>query len=405
MIPVNGVYAIKVTLLAAGPIGEDDIAATVTVENSYGHTYPPDQLLTDAACTISIAGNHTASLPKKPYNIKFSSFKSILGIPSSRSFRALAGYEDNSASGMRTHVTYKQFFASVGHMITPDLRWAELWIKQPGGSYQLQGLYQISQRVKHRSLITGIPMVGGNPATGSYYHESYNQGRAEDPEQQYLNTVRMKFESTYPDDGGNTPEQLAYVQDRLLAMEAAIIAGGDLSTVIDIPSWARMYAQGEWFKDHDRWNGSTYFYELPGDTKVYAGPIWDVSASMNEQDPNFWDNVANIRSPYGLYTSHRAWNPELLLNPGFVAEVKSVFSNYLQDIHLMMSYIRKSYAFIKSTGALTRNAALWDYFGTAMTEEWQDEQIDLHIKWLSDRLFWLSNHYNPVPANPIYLPA
>ena len=95
---------------------------TVSVVDKDGGTYKD---ICDNACNIKIRGNTTAGAPKKPWNIKFSSKKSVLGMDKGKKWCLLANSFDKSL--MRNYLSYNMGLEN-GVTYTSQSRFVEVYI-------------------------------------------------------------------------------------------------------------------------------------------------------------------------------------------------------------------------------------------------------------------------------------
>lgn len=356
------------------PMSPDtDYTGQMTVENGYGSSA---RNLYDGNIEFSIGGNYTATLPKKPINVKLKNSggstisSDVLDLqPPSEEYRLLAHYDD-PLLGIRNWIMFQMGRSSVD--MTSKFAFVELWEE---GDYQ--GLYMLAQRVKRgsalrKSVLTAMP-GGGTPDEGGMAWEIANDVEVDDV---YINTslygVNLKW--NYPNKENVSPAHVSYGEDLFADMETGI-STGDLS-MIDVPSFARMHVIHALMLNKDAYSGSTYFYK-PVDGKITACCMWDGTLSLASPLPDLasqpvWQDPEYLPflNPGGT------WNAPLLGIQEYKDAYKAAFAELKPKYIDVLQEARGVYEWLKDSGAYERNAAIWDYFGTPMTPAYMDGQMD-----------------------------
>lgn len=96
--------------------------------------------------------------------------------------------------------------------------------------------------------------------------------------------------------------------------------GAELSKYFDLESLAEFYLINEWFDVQDCWVSSTFMYKKKGEDVLYAGPVWDCDASMQ----NRWmPRRTDAWFSKGL-------SPNFLALPQFRQAMQDVYKNKLK---------------------------------------------------------------------------
>ncbi len=107
--------------------------------------------LSEVAGGIRLRGNSTASLPKKPYRIKFDKKQSLFGLEAAKSWVLLADYLD--PSGLNNYTAFTLANKLPGMSFNPTPHKVNLYID---GSYH--GLYTLCEQIQENDGRVGIEM-------------------------------------------------------------------------------------------------------------------------------------------------------------------------------------------------------------------------------------------------------
>jgi len=325
-VPDTGLPVVSVTL--EDPYTLDDVhadkdlevPATVSVDD------PTDQFdVTDAVAEFEGRGNFTWTLDKKPYQIKFDSKTSVLGMGVAKKWVLLANHAD--ASLMRNKIAY-DLADQVGLPFSPKSQFVDVEVD---GEYL--GNYLLSEKTE-----VGTNRVELADDQGVLLELDNNYGTAEP----------WYFRSTTSDTIFVLKDAVSDFEDDLLEGDAlagyedakaavnkldALLAAPNpdwaaISAVIDVDSLARYYIVQEFTANSDIGQSSIYFYkDGPGD-KLHIGPVWDYDVALGNFDlmprggnstENYTKNVTWIRG------TGNDWYRQLFRNPEFVELVDNVY--------------------------------------------------------------------------------
>ncbi len=114
-------------------------------------------------------------------------------------------------------------------------------------------------------------------------------------------------------------EQAYYVADKYQGMEDALCSddgyneatGLHYSDYMDLHSFAQKYLVEEISKNMDAAITSFFMYIPEGDTKFYAGPVWDYDRTFGTE---FERGGIDLKDPYSLYVSENVYFEEADIN-------------------------------------------------------------------------------------------
>lgn len=250
-----------------------------------------------------IRGNHTATLPKKPYSLKFSEDVDLLGTGGFTTYCLIANTDDESK--LRNKLVYDTA-KELGLEHSPESMFVDLYVDNV-----YYGLYLLSDKIdvdenrinlnplqeqtqalnffnlqqyeewsttEHGLLRKGLD-IQSNPSdiTGGYLLEVEVHHRIDLDSNVFITDRDEVISIKYPH--FCSPEQVNYIADYFQKVEDSSL-DGTFAQYIDMESWARFYLIQEYFAQIDR--TSIFFYKDSNsiDPKLYAGPVWDFDASI-----------------------------------------------------------------------------------------------------------------------------
>ena len=289
---------------------------------------------------ITIRGNYTSTLAKKPFNIKFLGEADLFDMGASKKWCLLANYLDNTM--IKDKIGY-DFADEVGLTFSPESILTDLYINgEYIGNYTLCERIEISKsRIDindlgewNERLNQGIDFetleFGGvrgdesylelgssmwvnvpntpEPDKGAYLIEYELASRYDDEVSGFISNYGQPIIVKSPEYASQ--EQVQYIQQYYQAFEDAALndngynaQGKHYSEYIDVESYAKLYVFQEFVKNLDAAGTSLFFYKEEGE-KLVAGPVWDVDLGfgywveregINMADPNsLWVAVGHL---------------------------------------------------------------------------------------------------------------
>lgn len=345
----------------------------------------PDYDITDAPAGVRGRGNHTWSLPKKPYRIKFDSKTSLFGLGAEKSWVLLANQIDP------TYIMNTVAF-ELGHRLgvpyTNHPHHVELFLN---GRHN--GTYVLTEQVQVGGNRVNISKETGYLAELDLYY---------DEDIKFLtNAIYMPVNVKSPD-----PEDVSdftFVEESVNVLIDAMF-GGEGNTPkpeyrdhIDVPSVINFLLVNEivtnWELNHPK---STYMHR-DTEGKIFMGPLWDFDWGYSKAE-NYYFTEADIlcfynqNPPMPSYTttpvsgSGTVFFSQFFKDPQFRAEYKARWNEMKPTIEGIGDYVMQLQEQLAVSAR--KDAAMWTKYGDFITE------TDKMKTWLEDRIEFLDAKVN-----------
>lgn len=361
----------------------------------------------ESAGNIKIRGNTTAGAPKKPWNIKLSSKKSVLGMDKGKKWCLLANSFDKSL--MRNSLAY-DFGLQNGVTYTSQSRFVEVYIN---GKYN--GNYLITEPVEAKTERVDIDAY--NADSNDILLEL---GTRNEPDVDHFTTgtLRTTFDVNDPEKGDDltdaqVDEKIARVNQYLTEFESVLRNQDydEISNYIDEDTFINFYIVNELFKNVDFNFSSTRFYIK--DNKIYAGPLWDFDLSSGNCKSSYYTDYYTDGVSYkGFYCQSMNWYRQLIKNETFYNKVKERYKNLqyiIQNIYKNTSETTLSIDYLVNTygASFERNYRSTDLLGAgwSLTNEdgysysaesgWNrwEQPVEFLRNWLQNRNIWICEQW------------
>ena len=359
--------------------------------------------IVDASATIKGRGNHTWTLDKRPYQIKFTTAVTPLGMQSSRTWVLLANHQDPSL--LRNKISY-DLANAFGLKYSPESRFVDLTIN---GQYL--GNYLLVEKTE-----VGANRVELTDDHGVLLELDYIHG-TEEPH--YFLTDRTKTLFVLKDATLGVADVLdprvaaayAEIQADVNAVETQLYAPTPdwqkISSLIDVDSFVKYYFIHELTENYDFDRSSVYFYKDGPNDKLHAGPVWDMDVAMGNFSAREWggDPTAEyVKSTTYVRAGRHNWFETLMRNRQFVALTNQMYvSTFASHIDTTLSEIDALRTQIDASARL--NFQRWDgnlgYSATTF-----DAGVRSLKNWMSSRAAYLRLAYGssvPTLTFPAYL--
>ncbi|MFF8186850.1 CotH kinase family protein [Microbacterium sp. NPDC016588] len=409
-VPVGTIPLLDITLLSGRTLAELN-ASKAKIPADPAKEAHPTLTLTDVVDPtnnlvgvsleeIKGRGNFTWLLDKKPYQIKFDTSTSVLGLPKAKTWILLANHADPSL--LRNKVAL-DLAAQLGIPGTPDVRAVDLTIN---GEYL--GNYLLTEKVEVKKNRLEL----GNPG-GLLLELDNSYGKSEE----FFFTTKTSGTTFVLKDAVQSvstplPTELAAsyqsAQQDIDAFESALYSPNPdwttISSLIDVDSFLAYYFVLEFSENPDAVTSSVYFWRDGPDDVLHAGPAWDfdialglyASAAMGG-DPTA-DYQMNART---LRTGGTAWFQELFRNPEFAKRAGEIFDERVRPaIDTVLSRLDADVSslgpsaeanFSRWTGVLGRSSIITGARPVGAT--WQKEAAFLRA-WIAQRVEYLGSRYS-----------
>jgi hypothetical protein len=419
-------FPLPETLPANFPTGTTESlpVLNITTENAVAVTSKENYIngsyeLTDAGAvtegTLEIRGrgNSTWDWPKKPYRLKLTNAKDLLGMPSSKHWVLLANYADKTL--IRNDIAL-MFSENLGMEYTVKAKYVEVNFN---GSYQ--GVYQLVEHLRVAKDRVNIPELKVTDTTsdkvsGGYLMEvdfrhhvdfcnNITYAAAECAGQVNIaRDVDYCIDSTH---GMNpfcidTPENLHdnawlpmrdYITEYITDTETALFGSNfadpatGYAAYIDVDSVINYYIINELFKNVDGAVASFYLYKKR-DGKLFFGPIWDFDLALGNTG---YDNVDQTN---GWHIRQATWFARLFEDPAFAAKVKARWQTIKAEgkIGLIFEYAQARATWLNTMQA--KNFQKWPIFDwttwyTRVIMGSYTGEVNEMIRWQHERAVWM----------------
>lgn len=318
---------------------------------------------------ISGRGNSTWGYDKRPYSIKLSEKKALLGMDAGKKWSLLAGWREGSK--LATKIAY-DMAEEIGLAYSPQCEWIDLYLN---GEYV--GIYYLSEAVTiadGRIEITDLDELNvlNNPAiktsdvyesenirgyvienpsdiTGGYLIEKDYPSYWQESDSRFMTSSGHTFSIKEPQQA--SVEQVQYIYNCVQKIDDMIAEGNpDYQNYIDLKSFAKKFVIDEIAVNQDISVTSMYFYKEKGDDKLYAGPVWDFDNSFGEQNSTStmgeWVDytISIVDSPRPSKQEILPWYTFLYEDPTFKNAMLEEYNRLLPFIDLLLDVRIDAYA-------------------------------------------------------------
>lgn len=378
---------------------DDYVSATGYIDNLGLAGY--DALGSDTArlnLSIKGRGNWTwRGFAKKPYNIKFDSKQSVLGMPKHKHWSLMAGADDNLGF-LRNPVGY-HISKALGMKWTSSYCPIELILND-----EYMGLYFLTQSIKvdkNRINITSQEdeTMNADSITGGWVVEIDNY---QEEGQVYVtegNGAQIMFSMKVPE--VLSAPQRSYITNQLEALNNAIYepTSTHWEELLDLDEAVRFYLIQEITDNTESYHGSCYLHkdnDASGDSKWYFGPVWDFGNCFFHKANDFIYNAY----PY----APMVWVGQLNTFPAFHNRLMEVWHEFYTNIypHLYedIQAIGNEYAQAAIADANRWEGAEVPHGGSAtQTERNISNAVDRYWENINWRIQWLYSQWHDGTTN------
>lgn len=303
---------------------------------------------------IRVRGNSTATLPKRPYRLKFQNKVKLLGkgFANAKKWTLLANHGDKTL--LRNALT-SQMGRFAGLPFNPAAKFVDLTLNN-----QYQGNYQLSDQVEVRPHRVDIaeqdyPLEDDSNITGGYLLEADGfadfttqpQGPQQSSTGFYTPMRHVPVRIHCPDDDEIYPSQYSYIRQAVNDFELRLFSPSftdpltGYRPLVDSVTLANWYICTEVSANVDGFF-STYFYKERNDPRLRWGPLWDYDIAYNND--NRTDRGGTSNTERQLMKDHgygangngcRQWFEQMWRDPWFARLVnrryQELVSSGLED--------------------------------------------------------------------------
>ena len=323
-------------------------------------------------------GNSTWALhPKKPYQLKLESKRSLFGMPSDKKWLFLAEYSDKTL--IRNHLAFE-----LGRL--SSLRWT------PSGHFAEvvfngvhDGVYHVSEKVEDGANRVDIGDTG--------FLLEIDQPDRIDPDDVFFRTdnylVNIKEPSV--EDGGEQFDQVSrHINEfeRVLFSDDFSNSESGYVSYVDVDSFVDWFLINEIAKNVDaQWYSSIFLHWVPGD-KIKMGPIWDFDLGFGNVD------YADATYPEGWWVRWNTWISRMLEDPQFAARVKERFAYFDAQRPSIKNNMEQWAEYLRFAQA--ENDSIWQTLGeyvwpNPVVYDTYEEEVTHLSDWLDTRMDWMTD--------------
>ena len=350
------------------------------------------EMIYDTNAEIKIRGNSTAGAAKKPYNIKFSKSRDVLGLGESKKWYLLANHYDKTLMRNKLSLDLAQ---ELGLSNTPKCTYVDLYLNNV-----YLGNYLLCE-----SIGIGEDRVDLNIDNNEFLFEV-------EPFEGYSNPSCFKtpvfgYLLGYNDREKPTPEQEEFCIEFFRKAETAVKNKDwdEINKYFDIDSFVNYYLLKEFLKSVDT-ESSVRYYIKGG--KLFAGPVWDIDLSMGNCDVNYYKVYNNVGgsgdSTEGLYLTQVP--SQCFSHLMKIDEFRELLRKRLEEKHLVLENLYK-----KNELGESRIDVLLTRYGESFSKNYSDtnwkvdqktseleripdktfeENVEYMRNWLEKRHEWLN---------------
>lgn len=347
----------------------------------------------DETGRIKVRGNSTAKGNKKPFKIKYDEKQNVLDMGTFKNWVLLANCYDPTM--LRNRIMF-DFSRQLGLEYVPQDRFVELWLDG-----KFKGCYQVTEPVEVKKNRLNLD-VESNAGCRDFLIEV--EAEREEEDGKYLLHDDLRFSVKEPEPETLTEEQLAYITPIFDNWIDTVKSGNqeNISALIDMESFAKMYIIDEFCKNVDTGFSSAFFYYRADENKFYAGPPWDFDLTLGNlfvaMDQEKYTVCYN---PEGTYAADEQLFAYLTKQAWFMDEVKRIYADnrdYIKNIYAPGGLIDTTIAENEDMITRNRTEAGWNPAskqrgGMRVPDATYELNVEYLRRWCQIRDEWLTDHW------------
>lgn len=349
-------------------------------------------------------GNSTWGMAKKPYKIKFSEKRSLLGLPAkAKGWVLLANYADKTM--MRNAVAFEAG-RFLGMDFTPSVRFVDVVLN---GVFI--GNYMVTDQIEVDANRVNVEKLDSTDTddvsiTGGYLLEI--DGFADAEPVWYQTNKGVKITVKYPDPDNINPQQLGYITNFTNSFEEKLFSSTYADPEIGYRQWVDSASLINWYiaceltgNPDSFW--STNLYKKRNSPKFYFGPLWDYDIAFNN-DYRLGDAQNKLMYEYAF--ENKTWLKQFWTDGWFLTAVNDRWlqlkeagiidhlTRYITDLAVQLDASQK------------KNYEKWNVLGTRVYNEQflfstYSGGVDFLKSYLRDRETFLTHSFaSAVPQAP-----
>ncbi|MDO4491883.1 MAG: GBS Bsp-like repeat-containing protein, partial [Lachnospiraceae bacterium] len=281
-------------------------------------------LLTDASGAVNLSesdveikgrGNTTWDYSeKKPYQIKFSSKKSVLGMAKAKKWVLLASAFDDS---MLRNKTAFDLADRLGMRYSPDLEFVDLWID---GVYR--GTYSIGEKCEiNGSRLDLKDPLGALVELDNFFYRQEDYWYDDSVTGCKFALAEAVDENRSQAALNNFASKMSAFGTYLFNTNPSAVTLEKLGQYLNVEDAAKWYLVNEYMSNIESYSTSWFWYcDGPSDV-LHMGPVWDFDTSQGIPT-NYSGSTLMFGKTYNRIFKH------LMQSPAFAGYVKQVYKQY-----------------------------------------------------------------------------
>ena len=335
-------------------------------------------------------GNSTWDMPKKPYRLKLTDKKSLLGMPSSKDWVLLANYSDKT---LLRNAAALELGSNIGMAWTPHTAFVEVYLND-----RYVGVYLLTENIKVAKDRVNIDELAPTDVMEDKISGGY---LLEVDFRQDGHTMFSAIDGlpiVFQDPEEPAQQQEDYIKGYIDEFEAVLHSDqfADPTTgyaaYLDVDSFVRWYLVNELFRNVDANMWSSCWMYKPRGGKLHMGPLWDFDIAAGNINYNgAWHTS-------GWWIRDAPWFSRLFEDPAFVARVRQVWNEIKTE---QLPAVSGS---IAANSLLLQQSQLNNFQRWPILEiyVWPNRdvpgsyaaEVEYLQSWLTARIAWLDSQFN-----------
>ena len=347
----------------------------------------------DETVKIRIRGTSSRWFAKKGYKIKFSSSKSLEGLPRSKKYNLLASYPDpcKLRDYLALSISYTMNNNSGRYAPLPIL--SKIYIDD-----EYKGLYFLVDDIEDGKNKIELAEYSSTDIEIPFVLEMDTVAYKEGTEGVNYFALGRTDVFDYDGDGWTdllyvidsddnlTSNQFNYVKNYVSLCRQSLVDKNiaKFSELVDVASFIDYFLLGELFRNTDMAGRSVYMYKLNSSGKLVFGPSWDFDYTCSRPyklGPNTDYTLDNAKD---RFTNYDWW--ELFLEiPDAIDLIKNRYTHFVRDIYVHeIKSCAQFYNFYESE--IKADASIWYYNDVSDTNALVNDNFNWTISYFTLRL-------------------
>lgn len=329
---------------------------------------------------------------KKGYQLRFDNAVSVMGMPAARKWVLLASAGDDSL--MRFQLASRAA-KSWDMAFVPEFSYVDLWIE---GEYL--GTYLLGEKVEvgENRLDLQNPQGAIFEHDEDFYLDEENWFVSDIMNRHFtLKEQVVREEAILDTQISDFDAAVTELMDYLYSTPSHLVTMEDLSSMIDVDSFAKYYLLNEYMQNKESFSTSFYWYQDGPEDVLHLGPVWDFDSCMGSDGepatasyghdhplfqyllaaPVFYERAQQLMERYGdsllamtadtavlarqieasAYMNYCRWDTLGMPNPKGGPDLAPTFEAAVANLHTWLSGRETGFAIYPATAVTSRLSA------------------------------------------------